>query len=144
MASVARPLSIPLPNGARLHPDFPGSVRTYPRCCAGRLFSCLLSGRISSPLSCFLKVRMFFVTAGYHRYFSSSLLPKPAAGFSFVIAWMAMSSTQKGVLWWAGAPSPPSPLFRSGRRTSTRRRSSASGGRTSAGFFPTAYKRHAL
>src|SRR3984885_12325517 len=45
-------------------------------------------------------VRMFFVTAGYHRYFSHRSF-KTSRVFQFVIAFMAMSSAQKGVLWWA-------------------------------------------
>ena len=47
-----------------------------------------------------LFVRMFFVTAGYHRYFSHRSF-KTSRVFQFVIAFMAMTSSQKGVLWWA-------------------------------------------
>jgi stearoyl-CoA desaturase (delta-9 desaturase) len=45
-------------------------------------------------------VRMFFVTAGYHRYFSHRAF-KTSRVFQFVIAFIATSSSQKGVLWWA-------------------------------------------
>ena len=45
-------------------------------------------------------VRMFFVTAGYHRYFSHRSF-KTSRAFQFVMAFMATTSTQKGVLWWA-------------------------------------------
>jgi stearoyl-CoA desaturase (delta-9 desaturase) len=45
-------------------------------------------------------IRMFFVTAGYHRYFSHRSF-KTSRAFQFVLAFMAMSSAQKGVLWWA-------------------------------------------
>ncbi len=45
-------------------------------------------------------VRMFFVTAGYHRYFSHRSF-KTSRAFQFLLAFMAMSSAQKGVLWWA-------------------------------------------
>src|SRR5260370_3412557 len=45
-------------------------------------------------------VRMFFVTAGYHRYFSHRAF-KTSRAFQFIIAVMATTSTQKGVLWWA-------------------------------------------
>ncbi|MDZ4840308.1 MAG: fatty acid desaturase [Bacteroidota bacterium] len=43
---------------------------------------------------------MFFITAGYHRYFShrSFQLGRVA---QFFLAWMAQASIQKGVLWWA-------------------------------------------
>jgi len=47
-----------------------------------------------------LVVRMFFVTAGYHRYFSHRSY-KTSRAFQFVIAFMAQTSSQKGVLWWA-------------------------------------------
>jgi stearoyl-CoA desaturase (delta-9 desaturase) len=45
-------------------------------------------------------IGMFFVTAGYHRYFShrSYKLGRVA---QFIMAWMAQASAQKGVLWWA-------------------------------------------
>jgi stearoyl-CoA desaturase (delta-9 desaturase) len=44
--------------------------------------------------------RMFWVTAGYHRYFSHRTF-KTSRPFQFVLAFMAMTSLQKGVLWWA-------------------------------------------
>ena len=46
-------------------------------------------------------LRMFGVTAGYHRYFSHRTF-KTSRVFQFVLALLAMSSSQKGVLWWAG------------------------------------------
>ena len=45
-------------------------------------------------------VRMFGVTAGYHRYFSHRSF-KTSRVFQFVLAFIATSSAQKGVLWWA-------------------------------------------
>ncbi len=45
-------------------------------------------------------VRMFGVTAGYHRYFSHRTF-KTGRVFQFMLAWLAQSSAQKGVLWWA-------------------------------------------
>lgn len=45
-------------------------------------------------------VRMFFVTAGYHRYFSHRAY-KTSRWFQFVLALGAEASAQKGVLWWA-------------------------------------------
>ncbi len=44
--------------------------------------------------------RMFFITAGYHRYFSHRSF-KTSRWFQFVIAFFAETSLQKGVLWWA-------------------------------------------
>ncbi len=45
-------------------------------------------------------VRMFGVTAGYHRYFSHRTY-RTSRVFQFVLAWLAQSSMQKGALWWA-------------------------------------------
>lgn len=45
-------------------------------------------------------LRMFGVTAGYHRYFSHRTF-KTGRVFQFVLAFIAQSSAQSGVLWWA-------------------------------------------
>ncbi len=45
-------------------------------------------------------VRMFGVTAGYHRYFSHRTY-RTSRAFQFVLAVLAQSSIQKGALWWA-------------------------------------------
>jgi stearoyl-CoA desaturase (delta-9 desaturase) len=45
-------------------------------------------------------LRMSFVTTGYHRYFSHRAF-KTSRWFQFVMAFMAETSAQKGVLWWA-------------------------------------------
>lgn len=45
-------------------------------------------------------VRMFGVTGGYHRYFSHRTY-STSRWFQFVIAFLAMTSVQKGVIWWA-------------------------------------------
>ena len=45
-------------------------------------------------------IRMFAITAGYHRYFSHRSF-RTSRWFQFVLALVAQSSTQKGVLWWA-------------------------------------------
>ena len=45
-------------------------------------------------------VRMFGVTGVYHRYFSHRTY-KTSRVFQFLLAFLAMSSSQKGVLWWA-------------------------------------------
>src|SRR5271154_1563738 len=99
MASVARPFAIPLPNGARLN-----IVSSIPFA----LIHLIALSVFFFPfkwyyaLTCLLayEIRMLFVTAGYHRYFSHRSF-KTSRWFQFVIAWMAMSSSQKGVLWWA-------------------------------------------
>ncbi|HTA88722.1 MAG TPA: acyl-CoA desaturase [Polyangiaceae bacterium] len=45
-------------------------------------------------------VRMFAVTGVYHRYFSHRTY-KTSRVFQFLLAVLAMTSVQKGVLWWA-------------------------------------------
>jgi stearoyl-CoA desaturase (delta-9 desaturase) len=45
-------------------------------------------------------LRMFGITAAYHRYFSHSAF-KTSRVFQFVLAWIGSMSMQKGVLWWA-------------------------------------------
>jgi len=45
-------------------------------------------------------VRMFGVTAGYHRYFSHRSFRTSRAG-QFLLALLAQTSAQRGILWWA-------------------------------------------
>lgn len=45
-------------------------------------------------------IRMFGITAGYHRYFSHRAY-KTSRVFQFMLAFLAMTSTQKSALWWA-------------------------------------------
>ena len=99
MASIARPISICLPNGARIQLVSSLPFILIHLAALGIFF---VHFRWPYLIACFLilEVRMFFVTAGYHRYFSHRSF-KTSRWFQFVIAWMAMSSSQKGILWWA-------------------------------------------
>ena len=45
-------------------------------------------------------IRMFGITAGYHRY-SSHRSYRTGRLFQFVLAWIGCSALQKGPLWWA-------------------------------------------
>jgi stearoyl-CoA desaturase (delta-9 desaturase) len=45
-------------------------------------------------------LRMFGITAGYHRYFAHRAF-KTSRVFQFMLAWLGCSSMQKGPLWWA-------------------------------------------
>ena len=47
-----------------------------------------------------LVLRMWGVTAGYHRYFAHRTY-KTSRVFQFILAFIAQSSAQKGALWWA-------------------------------------------
>ena len=67
------------------------------------LFGTLYTGITTQAFICFVflyLVRMFGVTAGYHRYFSHRSF-KTSRFFAFLLALLAQSSTQKGVIWWA-------------------------------------------
>ncbi|HVG38174.1 MAG TPA: hypothetical protein VM870_02735, partial [Pyrinomonadaceae bacterium] len=44
-------------------------------------------------------VRIFGLSAGYHRYFSH-LSYKTSRGFQFLLAFLATMAHQKGPLWW--------------------------------------------
>lgn len=46
-------------------------------------------------------LRMFGITAGYHRYFAHRGF-KTGRVFQFVLAFLGSASAQKGVLWWSG------------------------------------------
>jgi stearoyl-CoA desaturase (Delta-9 desaturase) len=46
-------------------------------------------------------IRMFFITAGYHRYFAHKAF-ETSRFFQFILAFGAETSGQKGVLWWSG------------------------------------------
>jgi len=46
-------------------------------------------------------IRMFGITAGFHRYFSHRSF-KTSRVFGFILAFLAQTSAQSGVLWWAG------------------------------------------
>lgn len=45
-------------------------------------------------------IRIWAVTAGYHRYFSHRAY-KTSRWFQFFLAFLAQTTSQKGVLWWA-------------------------------------------
>lgn len=45
-------------------------------------------------------IRMFFITGFYHRYFSHRTF-KTSRVFQFIMACLAQTSVQQGVLWWA-------------------------------------------
>ncbi|MEA1650081.1 acyl-CoA desaturase [Nitrospirillum sp. BR 11164] len=45
-------------------------------------------------------LRMFGITGGYHRYFSHRAY-KTSRWFQFILAFIAQTSAQRGILWWA-------------------------------------------
>lgn len=48
----------------------------------------------------FYVLRMFGITAGYHRYFAHQSY-KTGRAFQFFLAWIGCMALQKGPLWWA-------------------------------------------
>src|SRR6516162_2315873 len=99
MASIPRYLTVPLPNGSRI-----SILHSLPfilvHLAVLLIFFMPFHWYYLVTCLALLVVRMFFVTAGYHRYFSHRSF-KTSRAFQFIIAFMAMSSSQKGVLWWA-------------------------------------------
>jgi stearoyl-CoA desaturase (delta-9 desaturase) len=94
-----RALSIPLPNGSRISIPLSLPFAVMHVLALGVFF---VRFRWAYVVVCvgLVAFRMFWVTAGYHRYFSHRSY-KTSRAFQFVIAFMAMTSSQKGVLWWA-------------------------------------------
>ncbi|MFM8979979.1 MAG: acyl-CoA desaturase [Planctomycetia bacterium] len=45
-------------------------------------------------------VRMFGITAGYHRYFSHRAY-KTSRAFQFLLGWLGATAVQRGPLWWS-------------------------------------------
>lgn len=45
-------------------------------------------------------LRMFGITAGFHRYFSHKSF-KTSRPFQFVLAWLGTAAIQRGPIWWA-------------------------------------------
>ena len=58
------------------------------------------SWRFVALMAATYAIRMFGVTAGYHRYFSHRSY-KMGRITQFLMAFLAQTSSQKGVLWWA-------------------------------------------
>jgi len=92
MASPSRYLSIPLPNGSRI-----SLLLSLPFALVhiASLLIFFFPFHWYYLVTCLvlLVVRMFFVTAGYHRYFSHRSF-KTSRVFQFVTAFMAMTSSQ--------------------------------------------------
>ena len=76
-------------------------------------------------------VRMFAITAGFHRLFSHRSY-KTGRVFQFLMAFVGTAAYQKGPLWWA-AHHRRHHLTSTPKRTCTRRSRAACGSRTSAG-----------
>lgn len=67
--------------------------------CAAALLFPLSWSLVGLALASYL-LRMFAITAGYHRYFSHRAY-KTSRAFQFVLAFVGTCSMQNGPLWWA-------------------------------------------
>src|SRR5688500_756680 len=67
--------------------------------CLAAIWTGVTPGAVITCIALYV-VRMFGTTAGYHRYFSHRSF-KTSRVFQFVLAFLAQSSAQRGVLWWA-------------------------------------------
>jgi len=67
--------------------------------CLAAIWTGVTTGAVITCIALYL-VRMFGVTAGYHRYFSHRSF-KTSRVFQFVLGFLAQSSAQRGILWWA-------------------------------------------
>ena len=64
------------------------------------VFWCGVSPVAVTTCACLYAVRIFAITAGFHRYFSHRTF-KTSRLFQFLLAWLGTTATQKGPLWWA-------------------------------------------
>ena len=79
------------------------SVAGYWAIHAACLLTLVTGASLADLALCFAMgfVRMFGITAGYHRYFAHRTY-KTGRISQFVLAWLGASTLQKGPLWWAG------------------------------------------
>lgn len=92
---------VPLAPGRREGPNLVASIPfvAFHLLCGLALFTGV-SWKLALVALASYTVRMFGVTAGYHRYFSHRAFQTNRV-FQFVLAWLAQMSAQKGALWWA-------------------------------------------
>ncbi len=67
--------------------------------CFAAIWTGVTASAVALALTLYV-VRMFGVTAGYHRYFSHRTF-KTSRVMQFLLAFLAQSTAQKGTLWWA-------------------------------------------
>ena len=101
--ATGHPASTPAPAGEEYHDDIIHPPRApfvlVHLACAAALWTGVTSTALALCVGLYV-VRMFGVTAGYHRYFSHRSF-RTGRVFQFVLALLAQSSAQRGILWWA-------------------------------------------
>ncbi len=68
--------------------------------CLGAIWTGVYWGDILIAVGLYA-LRIFAIGAGYHRFFSHRGF-RTSRAFAFVLAFLAQTSAQRGVLWWAG------------------------------------------
>ncbi|MDF1503218.1 fatty acid desaturase [Roseisolibacter sp. H3M3-2] len=86
------------PHDDIIHPS-PVAFLLVHAACLGAVWSGVTAGALWLCLALYV-ARMFGVTAGYHRYFSHRSF-KTGRVFQFLLAFLAQSTAQRGILWWA-------------------------------------------
>lgn len=99
----ARHAAVPSPHDDEFHDDiiYPATIPfiLVHMACLGAIWTGVTANALILCVVLYA-VRMFGVTAGYHRYFSHRSFKTSRVG-QFVLAWLAQSSAQRGALWWA-------------------------------------------
>lgn len=96
---ASRALSIPLPNGSRISVLLAFPFVMIHILALGIFFVHFRWSYLAVCLG-LGAVRMFFVTAGYHRYFAHRSY-KTSRAFQLVLAVLGATSMQNGPIWWA-------------------------------------------
>ncbi|MDH3496685.1 MAG: acyl-CoA desaturase [Gemmatimonadota bacterium] len=101
-------MSVIRPPAAAPEPEVPHDDIIYPAtvpfllvhvACLAAIWTGVTTSALALAVALYL-VRMFAVTAGYHRYFAHRSY-RTSRGGQFVLALLAQTSAQRGVLWWA-------------------------------------------
>jgi stearoyl-CoA desaturase (Delta-9 desaturase) len=67
--------------------------------CLGAIWTGVTPGVVALGVGLYF-LRIFAIGAGYHRYFSHRAY-RTSRAFQFCLAFLAQSSAQRGILWWA-------------------------------------------
>ena len=101
--SSSRPVEItPATTGSHTRPEYWFNAAGVFAIHGGALIALFLGVRAIDVLVCvgLYFLRMFVITAGYHRYFSHRSY-KTSRAFQFLLALVGTTCTQKGPLWWS-------------------------------------------
>jgi stearoyl-CoA desaturase (Delta-9 desaturase) len=94
----------PMNQGRQDHPDdvaYPSAIAflLIHLACFAAIWTGVTPGALVLGVALYL-VRIFAIGAGYHRYFAHRAF-RTSRVFQFVLAFLAQTSAQRGILWWA-------------------------------------------